>query len=376
MRVVAIVLVVLMALTLIVPLFANAGALEDFQSLQKQLDEIAKDLSAIKNTKQKALAARAANEKEIKIIKLQVETLVVLINEANEDLTKKQQEVDAMRVRIADTRALFEQRLRAMYMMRNESYASTLLTVGSFYEYLTAKDALQRISIADTNLLKRLDAEKLELEHLEQEFKQKLQSLEQERQSLDKKIAQLAEKIKQYNSQISTLDAQQEASQVAYDKIWPTYAAAKADVEKEFNSGTVKPAVGSAWGWPVPNFTYISSGYGWRTIFGKKDLHIGLDIAGGGKSIYGAPIVASESGWVKTARYGSTGYGNYVILDHGANNFTLYGHCSSLAVSVGQFVNKGQIIAYVGSTGNSTGPHCHFEIRLNGVAVDPLPHVI
>ena len=107
--------------------------------------------------------------------------------------------------------------------------------------------------------------------------------------------------------------------------------------------------------------------------------HTGIDIATGwGEGwpyINGQAIVASNSGIVKTAIYSNRGYGNYVIIDHGGNNFSLYGHCSKLAVKVGDYVSQGQTVAYVGSTGNSTGPHLHFEIRLNGSCVDPQPLV-
>ncbi|MEG1932358.1 MAG: M23 family metallopeptidase, partial [Pygmaiobacter sp.] len=91
--------------------------------------------------------------------------------------------------------------------------------------------------------------------------------------------------------------------------------------------------------------------------------------------IYGAPVVASLAGTVQVVKYGSTGYGYYVIIDHGGNYKTLYGHLSGITVTAGQPVTQGQTIGYVGSTGNSTGPHLHFEIRVAGEKVDPLPYV-
>ena len=124
----------------------------------------------------------------------------------------------------------------------------------------------------------------------------------------------------------------------------------------------------------MPGYTRISSYYGWRTLYGKPDWHTGIDISQGG--IYGASIVASLSGTVQTVVYGSRGYGYYVIVDHGGNNKTLYGHMSQIDVTVGQQVVGGStVIGRVGSTGNSTGPHLHFEIRLNGQQVDPAPYL-
>lgn len=121
--------------------------------------------------------------------------------------------------------------------------------------------------------------------------------------------------------------------------------------------------------WPVPYTHSISSYYEWR--WGR--MHNGIDIASGG--ISGQPIVASDGGTVIQAGDKGDGYGNYVIIDHGNGYKTLYGHCSSLAVSYGQYVSQGETIGYVGSTGNSTGPHLHFEIIYNSNKLNPLQFV-
>lgn len=112
--------------------------------------------------------------------------------------------------------------------------------------------------------------------------------------------------------------------------------------------------------WPLPYTHTLTSTFGTR--WGR--LHGGLDISDGG--VYGQPIYASASGTVTFSGGDNSGYGNYVIIDHGSGYTTLYGHCSSLVAVTGQYVNQGDLIGYVGSTGNSTGPHLHFEIRLNG----------
>lgn len=121
--------------------------------------------------------------------------------------------------------------------------------------------------------------------------------------------------------------------------------------------------------WPVPYTHNITSEFGMR--WGR--LHGGIDIAAGG--VYGQPIVAADSGTVILAGNQGDGYGNYVIIDHGNGNKTLYGHMSSVAAYTGQQVAQGEVIGYVGSTGNSTGPHLHFEIRVNDVQTDPLGYV-
>ena len=125
--------------------------------------------------------------------------------------------------------------------------------------------------------------------------------------------------------------------------------------------------------WPVPSCHTISSGYGGRIhpTTGKYKFHGGLDIPGS----YGSAIVAANSGKVIWAGNRGDSYGNYVIIDHGGGVSTLYGHASKVLVSTGQSVSRGQRIANVGSTGRSTGPHCHFEVRINGSRVNPNPYV-
>jgi len=130
-----------------------------------------------------------------------------------------------------------------------------------------------------------------------------------------------------------------------------------------------------SWAWPLGTYPcYISSGFGYRDAsIGGNAFHGGTDITGGG--IYGQPVYASRSGTVIGAIWGTTGYGRYVVIDHGDGFTTVYGHCSNLTVTEGQYVQKGYQIANVGSTGNSTGPHLHFEVRYNNVKQNPMNYV-
>ena len=140
--------------------------------------------------------------------------------------------------------------------------------------------------------------------------------------------------------------------------------------EKKVIGTYVKP--GEATGefmWPVPHTHTVSSYMEWR--WGR--MHNGIDIAGGGD--YGEPFLASDGGTVIWSGNDGGGYGNYVMIDHGNGYVTVYGHACELACSTGDYVNKGDVIGYIGSTGNSTGPHLHFEIRLNGEYQNPLDYV-
>ena len=140
-------------------------------------------------------------------------------------------------------------------------------------------------------------------------------------------------------------------------------------VEEETTKSSSDSSPSGSFSWPVPYTHNITSLYEWR--WGR--MHWGIDIADGG--VYGQPIIASDGGTVIQAGDNGNGYGNYVIIDHGNGYQTLYGHCSSVAVSNGQQVAKGDTIAYVGSTGNSTGPHLHFEVIYNSNKLNPLNFV-
>lgn len=375
-RLVCAVLAVLMVVTLAVPLFVNAGpAADEYNKLQGQLDSINKEIEALKSDKAKEQKRRQSLQSQTQIVEQQIALKQQEIEEKQEEINLKQQELDKKKIDIADSEDLLKERLRAMYVMHNTGVLSTVMGVTSFAEMLTAAESMRRVTQSDTELISKLNEEKIAIEEQQAQLDIQMAELDNAKVELDGKKAELASLLKQSNASLSQIEADQQAQQEEYDKIWPQYVAAKEEMEKEFLGSSGADFVGGEFGWPVPNFHTISSYYGPRTLYGKYDYHTGIDIAGGGQVIHGKPIVASLPGTVKVAKYGIYGYGNYVILDHGGGVLTLYGHCSELAVTAGQFVEKGQIIAYVGSTGNSTGPHLHFEIRQNGTHVNPLPYL-
>lgn len=161
---------------------------------------------------------------------------------------------------------------------------------------------------------------------------------------------------------------------VQTDLVYDSFDVVKEPVSQIVTVGTKEPEIvaGVSTGnfiWPVPYTTNVTSGYGarWGTT------HTGLDISAGG--CYGQNIVASDGGTVEWAGYDNSGYGNYVIIDHGNGYKTLYGHCSDVFVTAGQSVAQGEAIAAIGSTGDSTGPHLHFEVRQNDTRLDPASFV-
>lgn len=354
---------------------AQAGSAKDrYEELEKELSELNNKIDALENKADAAADQKKTLQQQISVLKEQIALLGQQVTDQQAAVVAKQQELDAKKFEIATSDELLRERLRTLYMVRNDGVLSTVLGANTYSEALTAADTLQRIAQADTQLLEQLSTQKKELEEEEAKQEELLTQLQATQTEMADKQNSLAGSLQQVDNTLSTLDAQQSAAQEEYDRIYKEYEAAKAEADKEFvESGNITEYVGGTFCWPTPGYSTISSPFGWRTLYGQQDYHTGIDITGTySGQIYGAPVVAANDGYVTVARYGTTGYGICVYVDHGGGYISRYGHCSSLAVAPGDYVTKGQVIAYAGNSGNSTGPHLHFEIRQDGVAVNPM----
>ena len=342
--------------------------------LQQQLIAINKKLAEISDTVDSAKAKTDTYASRKYIVEQQITVLKESIQIKEDELVVKQQQLDQKIKERNETYELFKSRVRAMYMNKNTSTLSAVLGASSFSEFLVNAETLRRISEHDTELISLLEEQQKVIEAEKAVIESDLQSLEDDKAELDTKYNELAVLYQEANSELSSAKALETATKEDYTEILNSFNAMNDEWAKLTNSSAYSDVyIGGYYAWPVPNYYYISSGYGWRTLYGASNWHGGIDIAG--SNIYGKPIIASNSGQVTTAAYTNVGYGNYVIIDHGGNQFTVYGHMSSLAVSKGDYVAQGEVIGYVGSTGNSTGPHLHFEIRINGERLNPVDYV-
>ena len=231
---------------------------------------------------------------------------------------------------------------------------------------------------AEVSATKQKSVEKkTELETKQAEYKATSTQLSANKAKVQSLLDEIDQSSALYQSYIKKLNSEKQAADAEIAEIIrqraqtnPTPQPTQADNSNSESNGNSSNA---SWGFPAAS-GYISSGYGNRdaSISGWS-YHGGIDITGGG--YYGTPIYATRAGTVIAANYGTTGYGNYVVIDHGDGYTSLYGHCSSLAVSTGQSVSKGQHIANAGDSGNVTGPHLHFEIRYNGEKQNPLNYI-
>lgn len=351
---------------------------DEVSALQQQLDEIRQQLSELNDTVEDAQERKDALEQQSSLLKEQILLLLDDIDSAKEAVATAQQQVDQKQQEIDETDALFQERLRAMQVTHTSGALSTLLGIDSFDQLLTVSTTLSRISVADTELIKELSEQKSELESQRQTLDDQLAALEEQQNALNAKQNELSASIQAQDSTISQAEADKLAAQSEYGQVYAAYREAvdETNVWMSTHFDTDTPYTGSGvFLCPIQDgYYYISSGFGYRSDpfgGGASEFHNGYDFAGGNGALMGRAIHAAESGVVTNVEYRQTGYGLKVVIDHGGGLTTLYGHCNEIYVTVGQYVNRGDVIATVGNSGNSTAAHLHFSVFLNGVAQDP-----
>ena len=222
--------------------------------------------------------------------------------------------------------------------------------------------------IADTQV--KLESELASVEAVEEELNDSKDALQVMIDGKQKQVDNYGDSMDEYEDLVAKYQADIEATDAAIAEAERQEQERLAALAAQGGGGGQVYYTGGALGWPVPgSYTYISSYFGPRSLLGLS-FHHGVAIP----CPTGTPIYAAEGGTVITAGW-SYSLGNYVVIDHGGGMTTVYGHNSAFAVSYGTVVAKGQVIAYAGSTGQSTGPHCHIAVRINGSYVDPLPYL-
>ena len=343
-----------------------------YEELEEQQKEIQAQINAAKSEKDKYLAEKNQLNGQIDNTQAQINVLTDKITLLDNMIAANNASIAGLEEEIDKDYEIFRQRARASYMSGDSSTIILLLGADSFSDFLMKPDITARVAENDREIIAGLEANIAELEKLQQENEANKADLNDSKGTLDEKKQQLNGQVTQIQGQIEDIDALQkeyQANKAEIDKMM-------AQVQREINDiyasyESQGEYTGGVMTWPVPGYTGITSYYGWR--FNNTDFHTGIDISG--SNIYGRNIVAAADGVVIKAQQTyvqGVGYGRYLLIDHGGNISTLYGHTSQLLVSEGDHVTRGQAIAKVGSTGWSTGPHLHFEVRENGTAVNPL----
>lgn len=299
---------------------------------------------------------------EYKEVKGQLDSVEDKISDNTELLQKTEADLKVKNKKL-------QQRVRDIYINGQISYVDVLFGAKDFADLMTRMDVLKRIIKHDYDLIMKVKEEKATVENTRAQLEKDKAEAEVLVADAQAKKAKVEDKESEQQVLLDQAVYDRDTSERMYEEIMAaSQEVANMIRRSQMSSAGYSGAPAGAGGmiWPISG--PITSEFGWRThpIFGTARFHSGLDIGGD----YGMPIYAAASGTVIYAGWIS-GYGNAVIIDHGGGVTTLYGHNDSLNVSEGENVAQGQVIAMCGSTGNSTGPHCHFEVRENGEPVSP-----
>lgn len=345
----------------------------DAASARKTAEQETKDVLALKNAEAQSVNEIMKQEDELG---KQMNGVQEQINQTEADLLVAGQLLEEAGERVEKRDRMLQTRLRLMYQNGVVSYVDVLMSATSFTDFVDRFDALQSIVNQDKDILEQNKKDKALKVQKEKEVEQKLNDVKALYEKLNDYQAVLVEKekkkmqmIAQYNQKMEELEDISEEQ----EKLLMDLAKKTADLERKKREEQKKQTVfytGGKLGVPIKDNYRVSSGFGYRMhpIYHTKKLHAGIDFA----APAGTAIYAAESGVVITAGW-TSGYGNTVILDHGNGLWTLYGHIRNggIKVRVGESVKRGEKIAEVGSTGNSTGNHLHFEVRVNGTPKNP-----
>ncbi len=364
-------LIILGILLSIVPLYATP----DEATLKAQQK---KNQTATKKTQ----TALAQKNKQLKQVSNQVEKLDKDLYSTAITIERIEKELEKLDVKVSVTKReleramesekgqkeLLKKRIRAMYENGNVGYLSVILDSTSFSDFLTRLDFLKKIIDFDVNLLNDMNLLTTNIEETNEQLKKEQNEKETLKSELGEKKQKLEDLMKDKKSEISNLTDDIEELEKQYDQ---HLKEAEVIAKKMLELMNSKKYTGGTMDWPAPDYYKITSEYGYRThpILKKKKMHTGIDIS----VPTGKNIVAANSGTVIYSDYYG-GYGYTVIIDHGGKISTLYAHNSKLLVKEGDEVKKGDIVAKSGSTGLSTGPHLHFEVREDGQHVDPMKY--
>lgn len=372
--------VLLVAVGLCLPLGAQQDKAQQRQQLQRELQSLQGEIGKLKGAIDQKRREERAVRRDLASIDQQITRVKVRLHDTRQKLAQARKEqaelakrLEMLTQRLRRRENQLAQRLRAAYKYRSVSYLSLLTNARDIRELNSRGFVLRQIVKTDRELLEQVRADQQEVAQakaamdalvrrivgLESDLRTQQTELADVQEEKQAALRAIARERALYERQLAELEAESQAIARRLRALMAT-PKGRARADRPWSGRFVRPVEGR-----------LTSGFGMRVhpIFKVRKMHTGIDIA----APAGTPIRAAEGGVVVEAGY-IRGYGYTVIIDHGGGVATLYAHCSALLVAAGQEVKRGQVIARVGSTGYSTGPHLHFEVRVNGEPVNPLSY--
>lgn len=375
------ILLIILIIGLILPNMAMADVKKEqnkLNNLNKNIKNVQERLKDSKGEKQETKSELEKLEQQLEDANNNLEKTKADLATTNRSLDKAKDELSNAEEAMKNQNITLNERIRVMYKNGNIGYLEVLLEAESFSDLISRIDMIRTIMEYDFELLNTLEEKKKEVEDKKLEIEKEQQRILTLKNKLESKAREVKSlqvsrenKIRSIDNEIAAFEKEMKHLEEDAAKVKQIIQAAQAAAKKN-NPGGSGQYTGGMLLWPVPGKTRITSPYGMRLhpIQNIYKMHTGIDIGAG----MGTPVVAPADGVVSFAGY-LGGYGYVVIIDIGGGLSTLSAHHSSLKVSGGQSVKRGQTVALVGSTGASTGPHVHFEVRKNGNHTNPLPYL-
>ena len=375
----------LMALALaaglaLLPLFAAFGFASEADDKRAELNEVQSQMQKMQDRKEKARQKAEAATVGLEEIQTSLNELQYQARELQAKSNALQGKIDDNQAKLAKKKAEVEQRkkiyskrLRQIYINGQINYLDVLLGAKDFGDFSSRMYLLQKIISSDIAMLEQLQKDEAEIKSRQEQLDSQMKEIKTTQVALEAKSARAKRLKEQRSYMLYKAQEEKQQSQSEYDRLLAISENITAMLRNMESGGGGASSGGGGTGrfmWPCRGT--ITSYFGWRThpVFGTTKYHSGMDIG----VDYGTPIYAADSGTVIYSGW-LGGYGYAVMIDHGSGLVTLYGHNQALNVYEGQYVSKGTCIAYAGSTGYSTGPHCHFEVRLHGEVTEPLNYL-
>lgn len=340
------------------------------QQIKNQISDVKKQKQAIQDGLKQKSASKQQLESAAKKTQSGVQKKKEEVSDVNNDISRIKKEITDIDQDYKKKTELFKTRMRVMYQNMNKSPLETFVESKDFSEFFMRLQLMSMVKKNDEKLINEISMSKENTELRKQQKYLELKKKQQQLKELNGKASEIKTSRALLDSDIESDKSKLKDLEKKEDEMLQLSKQLEDDLKKLMD--TKAKYAGGVMAWPTPGYTSISSPFGYRIhpIYKVRKMHTGIDI----DAPMGASIIAANSGRVILAGWNG-GYGNCVIIDHGDGIATLYGHQSRLLVNVGDKVSKGDVIGKVGTTGLSTGPHLHFEVRINGKPTDPRKYV-
>ena len=361
------------------PFFTAWSFASEADDKRAELNEVQSQMQKMQERKEKARQkAEAATEglEEIQTslnrLRIQARDLQGKSDALQAKINENQAKLAQKKAEVAQRKKIYSKRLRQIYINGQINYLDVLLGAKDFGDFSSRMYLLQKIISSDIEMLTQLQKAEAEVKSRQEQLDDEMKEIKSTQAELEAKRARANRLKEQRSYMLYKAQEEERQSQSEYERLLAISENITAMLRNMESGGGSSSGSGGTGRFIWPCRGEITSYFGWRThpIFGTTKYHSGMDIA----VDYGTHILAADSGTVIYSGW-LGGYGYAVMIDHGSGLVTLYAHNQSLNVYEGQYVTKGTCIAYAGSTGYSTGPHCHFEVRLHGEVTEPLNYL-